>query len=115
MLRQLDEVRDVKGVESFMQAARDRFGPPPADLRSLANLFYLKHSIGKAGLSSIQFVDNYLACTIRDARRFERSFAKCDIEFRMMAVNKARWMLPSGQMSSEQVLELLLRTSMILQ
>jgi hypothetical protein len=32
----------------------------------------------------------------------------------MMAVNKARWMLPSGQMSSEQVLELLLRTSMIL-
>jgi len=114
MLRQLDEVRDVKGVEAFMQTVRDRFGPPPAELLPLANLFYLKHALGKAGLSSIQFVDDYLACTIRDARRFEGCFRKCDIEFRMMAVNKARWMLPNGQMSSQQVLELLLRTSIIL-
>jgi transcription-repair coupling factor (superfamily II helicase) len=114
MLRQLDGIRDVHGVEDFMQTARDRFGPPPTDLLALANLFYLKHSLGKAGLYSIQFVDNYLACTIRDARRFERSFAECNIEFRMMAVNKARWMLPSKEMSSAQVLELLLRTSMIL-
>jgi transcription-repair coupling factor (superfamily II helicase) len=114
LLRKLDSIRNVGGVDSFMASARDRFGPAPSELKALANLFFLKHRFGKAGLSSIQFVDDYLACTIRDARRFERSFAKCDIEFRMIAVNKAHWMLPNRQMTAAQVLELLLRTSMIL-
>lgn len=114
MLRKLDDIRKVGGVDEFVQTVRDRFGPPPPELVTLANIFYLKHRFGAAGLSSIQLVDGYLACTIREARRFERSFVNCDIEFRMMSVSKARWMLPGKHMSAEQVLELLLRTSMIL-
>jgi transcription-repair coupling factor (superfamily II helicase) len=114
MLRKLDGVRAIEGVDGFMQIVRDRFGPPPPELEVLAKLFYLKNQLGAAGLSSLHFVDDYLACTIRDAQRFERCFAKSKIEFRMMSVNKTRWMLAKRQMSATQVLELLLRTSMIL-
>jgi transcription-repair coupling factor (superfamily II helicase) len=114
LLRKLDGIRKVEEISEFTALMRDRFGPAPTELISLANLFFLKNKMGAAGLSALQFVDNYLACTIRDARCFEKAFAKCDIEFRMISVRSAHWMLPKNCASPQQVLEVLLRTSMIL-
>jgi transcription-repair coupling factor (superfamily II helicase) len=111
ILRELDRVRSSDELEALMEAVRDRFGPPPMELSTLASLFFLKHRLGAMGLDAIQRVDDHLLCTLRDARAFERSLKNSSVDLRVLSPRRALWMLPDGALSAEEVLDHVLETA----
>ncbi len=104
ILRELDGVRSHAELDALLEAVRDRFGPPPAELSTLASLFFLKHRLGGMGLDAIQRVDDHLLCTLRDARAVERALKDTAVDLRVLSPRRALWMLPAGVRSPEEVL-----------
>ncbi len=111
LLRECDAIRGPKDVEDLLAGLKDRFGPPPPPVERLARLFFLKHRLGALGLDRIQWVDDRLLCTLRDARRFERSLRRVEVDLRVITPRQAHWVLPEGLEDGDAVLEYLYATA----
>ncbi len=105
VLREFDRMREPEDLEAVLEALRDRFGPPPAELSSLGRLFLLKHRLGAIGLDAIQRVEDHLNCTMRDAKAFERALRGYGADLRVLSVRRALWMLPDPTATPAQVLD----------
>ena len=112
VLREFDRVREAGEVDGVLEALRDRFGPPPAAAANLVRLFFLKHRLGVLGLDAVQWVDDRLICTLREARRFERALAPTGVELRLITARRAHWILPEDCRDAESVLNHLYATTL---
>ena len=111
ILREMDRIRRPEQIDGILAAIRDRFGPPPKEVLTLARIFFLKHRLGALGLSAIQHIDDHLLCHLRGAREFERAMKGSRIDLRVLTPRRANWMLKSGINTPPRILEMLFRTA----
>lgn len=110
LFRLLDSIRSADEMEPTLAQARDRFGPPPAPVLRLAELFLLKRRLGAAGLDAVRLIDDRLQCDVHDARRLERSLRGCGADLRILTPRRTEWVLPEGARAPDLALQYLVNT-----
>jgi len=111
ILREFDAIRKPQEIGAMMDSLKDRFGAPPLSTHHLAQLFFLKHRLGKFGLTGLQRVENHLICRVSDARKLAHTVGKQGVDLRVISPRRAHWMLPDPRASAEEVLKYVFQTA----
>ncbi|MDP6941952.1 MAG: helicase-related protein [Planctomycetota bacterium] len=111
ILRLFDKAKTPEQMLDSLSGVQDRFGPPPAEVQHLAQIFFLKHRLGEMGLDSIHRVDDRLICRVRDMKNLERSLRGQDVLLRIITPRQAHWVLPDPSATPEEVLAHLFKTA----